>query len=198
MRWTSSSPASTATSGGSTCSSTTPGSATPSPPSTLSEERWQRMIDIHLGGTFRCSQAAYPLLARQGGAIVNVSSIAAILGAGEARRVQRRQGRDRRADPRPRDRVGAGRHPRQCRRPGRDRDRDPDGEHRARACSTRRVFATRVPLGRMGRAEEIADDGLLPRRDRHVRHRPGDRRRRRLHRLVRLVRRRERSRSASP
>ena len=54
----------------------------PEPTIEVTEERWQRMIDVHLGGTFRCSRSAYPLLARQGGAIVNVSSIAAILGAG--------------------------------------------------------------------------------------------------------------------
>ena len=55
----------------------------PEPTVELTEERWQRMIDIHLGGTFRCSKAAHPVLARRGGAIVNVSSIAAILGAGK-------------------------------------------------------------------------------------------------------------------
>ena len=55
----------------------------PEPTVEVTEDRWQRMIDIHLGGTFRCSRCAYPLLARQGGAIVNVSSIAAILGAGK-------------------------------------------------------------------------------------------------------------------
>jgi NAD(P)-dependent dehydrogenase (short-subunit alcohol dehydrogenase family) len=54
----------------------------PEPTVEVSEESWHRMIDIHLGGTFRCSKAAYPLLARHGGAIVNVSSIAAILGYG--------------------------------------------------------------------------------------------------------------------
>ena len=55
----------------------------PEPTVDVTEERWQRMIDIHLGGTFRCSRAAHELLARQGGAIVNVASIAAILGAGK-------------------------------------------------------------------------------------------------------------------
>ena len=55
----------------------------PEPTVEVTEERWQRMIEIHLGGTFRCSRRAYPLLARQGGAIVNISSIAAILGAGK-------------------------------------------------------------------------------------------------------------------
>jgi NAD(P)-dependent dehydrogenase (short-subunit alcohol dehydrogenase family) len=48
----------------------------------VGEDEWNRMIDIHLGGTFRCSKFAHPLLARQGGAIVNVASIAAILGYG--------------------------------------------------------------------------------------------------------------------
>jgi NAD(P)-dependent dehydrogenase (short-subunit alcohol dehydrogenase family) len=48
----------------------------------VGEDEWNRMIDIHLGGTFRCSKFAYPLLARQGGAIVNISSIAGILGYG--------------------------------------------------------------------------------------------------------------------
>ena len=55
----------------------------PEPTIEVTDERWQRMIEIHLGGTFRCSRSAYPLLARQGGAIVNISSIAAILGAGK-------------------------------------------------------------------------------------------------------------------
>lgn len=55
----------------------------PEPTVDVTEERWHRMLEIHLGGTFRCSRGAYPLLARQGGAIVNVSSIAAILGAGK-------------------------------------------------------------------------------------------------------------------
>jgi len=42
---------------------------------------WQQLIDIHLGGTFRCSRAAFPFLkAANGSAIVNVSSIAARLG----------------------------------------------------------------------------------------------------------------------
>jgi NAD(P)-dependent dehydrogenase (short-subunit alcohol dehydrogenase family) len=54
----------------------------PEPTLETSEERWQQMLDIHLGGTFRCSKAAHPLLARQGGAIVNISSIQAFLGQG--------------------------------------------------------------------------------------------------------------------
>jgi NAD(P)-dependent dehydrogenase (short-subunit alcohol dehydrogenase family) len=47
----------------------------------VSEENWQLVVDVNLGGTFRCSKAAHHLLARQGGAIVNVTSVAGILGA---------------------------------------------------------------------------------------------------------------------
>jgi NAD(P)-dependent dehydrogenase (short-subunit alcohol dehydrogenase family) len=54
----------------------------PEPTVEVPEERWHQMLDIHLGGTFRCSAAAYPLLSKPGGAIVNVASISAILGAG--------------------------------------------------------------------------------------------------------------------
>ena len=42
---------------------------------------WTQLIDVHLGGTFRCSRAAVPYLkAANGAAIVNVSSIAGRLG----------------------------------------------------------------------------------------------------------------------
>lgn len=44
-------------------------------------EDWTYLIDVHLGGTFRCSRAAFPYLsAANGAAIVNVSSIAGRLG----------------------------------------------------------------------------------------------------------------------
>jgi NAD(P)-dependent dehydrogenase (short-subunit alcohol dehydrogenase family) len=47
----------------------------------LSDSEWDRLISIHLGGTFRCSRAAFPALSGSGaGSIVNVSSIAARTG----------------------------------------------------------------------------------------------------------------------
>ena len=58
------------------------GTSHPEPTVELTEERWAAMLDVHLGGTVRCARAAYPLLRRQGGAIVNVASISAFLGAG--------------------------------------------------------------------------------------------------------------------
>jgi NAD(P)-dependent dehydrogenase (short-subunit alcohol dehydrogenase family) len=42
---------------------------------------WNELIDVHLGGTFRCSRAAFPFLSAAGrSAIVNVSSIAGQMG----------------------------------------------------------------------------------------------------------------------
>jgi NAD(P)-dependent dehydrogenase (short-subunit alcohol dehydrogenase family) len=43
----------------------------------LSDDSWDRLISIHLGGTFRCSRAAFPYLsATRAGSIVSISSIA--------------------------------------------------------------------------------------------------------------------------
>jgi NAD(P)-dependent dehydrogenase (short-subunit alcohol dehydrogenase family) len=49
----------------------------PGPSEELSDESWDRLISIHLGGAFRCSRAAFPSLAATGaGSIVSISSIA--------------------------------------------------------------------------------------------------------------------------
>lgn len=53
------------------------GVARPEISSELSDEGWQTLLDIHLGGTMRCSRAAFHLLKSSGGSIVNVSSVAA-------------------------------------------------------------------------------------------------------------------------
>jgi NAD(P)-dependent dehydrogenase (short-subunit alcohol dehydrogenase family) len=48
----------------------------PQPTDRVSDHDWDRMIAVHLDGTFRCSRAAYPHLAASGaGAIVSISSI---------------------------------------------------------------------------------------------------------------------------
>ena len=45
----------------------------------LSAEEWQRVIDVNLGGTFHCSQAAArTMVAAGGGSIVNVASTSAL------------------------------------------------------------------------------------------------------------------------
>jgi 3-oxoacyl-[acyl-carrier protein] reductase len=48
---------------------------------TVTEEDWDRVIEVNLKGTFNCSKAVVEIMKRQGyGKIVNVSSIAAKLG----------------------------------------------------------------------------------------------------------------------
>jgi NAD(P)-dependent dehydrogenase (short-subunit alcohol dehydrogenase family) len=44
-------------------------------------DQFQRTIDINLTGTMRVSMAAHPLLAKQGGAIVNIGSMYSIFGS---------------------------------------------------------------------------------------------------------------------
>ena len=41
-----------------------------------SAEQWRRDLDLNLSSAFYCSQAAYPHLAKSGGCIVNISSLA--------------------------------------------------------------------------------------------------------------------------
>jgi NAD(P)-dependent dehydrogenase (short-subunit alcohol dehydrogenase family) len=51
------------------------------PSESLSEERWQQVVDVNLTGTFRCAQAAgQRMLAAGRGSIVNVASISAFVG----------------------------------------------------------------------------------------------------------------------
>jgi NAD(P)-dependent dehydrogenase (short-subunit alcohol dehydrogenase family) len=128
----------------------------PEPTVELSEERWQRMIDIHLGGTFRCSKSAHPLLARQGGAIVNVSSIAAILGAGKRASYAAAKGgiaaltRDLAMEW-----AGDGIRVNAV-APG-VIETEILTENIERGMLDPAVFDARIPLGRMGRPEEIAE-----------------------------------------
>jgi len=51
----------------------------------LSDEDWQRMIDIHLNGTFYCSREALKIMNRQGaGCIINMGSIMGTAGGAGA------------------------------------------------------------------------------------------------------------------
>lgn len=53
----------------------------PGPSEELPDAEWDRLINIHLTGTFRCSRAAFPALSETGaGSIVSISSIAARTG----------------------------------------------------------------------------------------------------------------------
>ncbi len=47
----------------------------------MSDEAWHRMIGVHLNGTFFCAREALRLMARrERGAIINMSSVAALMG----------------------------------------------------------------------------------------------------------------------
>jgi len=50
----------------------------------LTEELWERVIEVNLLGVFRCSKAAAPHLKATGGAIVSVASIAGINSPGSS------------------------------------------------------------------------------------------------------------------
>jgi NAD(P)-dependent dehydrogenase (short-subunit alcohol dehydrogenase family) len=51
------------------------------PTQRIPTSEWNELIDVHLGGTFRCSRAAFPFLCDAGqSSIVNVSSIAGQMG----------------------------------------------------------------------------------------------------------------------
>jgi NAD(P)-dependent dehydrogenase (short-subunit alcohol dehydrogenase family) len=77
---------------------------------------WQRLIDIHLTGTYPVSKTVAPHMIRQGGgAILNLNSIAGVIGL-PVRTAYSAEGRDRDADPGPPLRMGASQYPRQ--RPG--------------------------------------------------------------------------------
>jgi 3-oxoacyl-[acyl-carrier protein] reductase len=51
----------------------------------LTDEIWERTLDVNLRGTFYCCRAAIPHMVRQGkGSIVNIASIAGVTGAGSS------------------------------------------------------------------------------------------------------------------
>lgn len=57
------------------------GTTHPAPTQEETDEEWDRLLQVHLGGAFRCARAAYPhLSAATGASIVNIASIAARLG----------------------------------------------------------------------------------------------------------------------
>lgn len=57
------------------------GIAIDGPAETMSEEAWDRVIDVSLKGTFLCTQAVIPTMLRQGsGRVINVSAASAIRG----------------------------------------------------------------------------------------------------------------------
>lgn len=122
----------------------------------VAEDEWQQMIDIHLGGTFRCSKAAHPLLARQGGAVVNVSSISATLGAGKrASYAAAKGGIEALTRDLAMEWVGDGIRVNAV-APG-VMETEILIENIERGMLDPAVFNSRIPMGRMGRPSEIAE-----------------------------------------
>jgi NAD(P)-dependent dehydrogenase (short-subunit alcohol dehydrogenase family) len=56
------------------------GVARPSTTIEVSDDEFAFMLDIHLTGTLRSCRAAYPLLTESAGSIVNIASVAALMG----------------------------------------------------------------------------------------------------------------------
>jgi NAD(P)-dependent dehydrogenase (short-subunit alcohol dehydrogenase family) len=53
----------------------------PRPSADVADDAWQRLLAVHVDGTFRCARAAYPaLVASGGGTIVSIASVAAHVG----------------------------------------------------------------------------------------------------------------------
>jgi NAD(P)-dependent dehydrogenase (short-subunit alcohol dehydrogenase family) len=53
----------------------------PRGPDEFTEEGFERTLDINLNGSMRCCYAAQPLLAKRGGAIVNIASVMSFFGS---------------------------------------------------------------------------------------------------------------------
>ena len=91
----------------------------------MSDEAWHRMIGVHLDGTFFCTREALRLMARKNrGAIINMSSVAALMGLEAAVALQRGQGRHPGLHPRGLARGGLARDPGERDLPGLHRHAD--------------------------------------------------------------------------
>ena len=129
----------------------------PGPSEELSDESWDRLLSIHLGGTFRCSRAAFPALAATGsGSIVSISSIAATDGILDPGLVLCGEGGDRRVDPSAGGGVGQARRARERGRAWSrayadarpfDRDRQRDAGDRGRSDTANPAWALRTTRG---------------------------------------------------
>ena len=135
------------------------------PPHHLADEAYDRIMDVNLRAMWRTCREAVPALRETQGAIVNVSSLAAIASAGNLTAYKLSKAG-----------VNAltqnlAAHQRQARRPG-ERDharlhRHPDGRRRTgrgdghEPGRLREVRADHVPLGRQGTAWDVAHAALF-------------------------------------
>ena len=121
---------------------------------TLTEAEFDRTMAVNLKSALLCTQAVLPgMRARGWGRVVNISSGAARGSGVIGRALQRIQGGDGGADAGLCRAAGAGRHHGERRRALADRDRHgPAGAE---------DYAKKVPMGRLGTAEEVAQAVLM-------------------------------------
>ncbi len=94
------------------------------------EEEWNRILDVNLRGVFLCMKYEIPLLLKQGGgAIVNTSSGAGVIGIKGGSRIRRLKARRDRTDQVGGARLRRAEHPRQRRGPRLHRDSDDESLH---------------------------------------------------------------------
>ena len=119
--------------------------------------RLERMMRINVIGSMLCAREAVKRMSTRhggkGGAIVNVSSVAAPRGAGRICRLCRLERCDRYLHRRPFQGSGHRRHPRQCRAAGHHRYRNPCVR---RPAGSDERDERHVPMKRGGTADEVA------------------------------------------
>ena len=129
------------------------GSTTSAPDTPL--EVWENVFAVNARGTFLCCKHAIPgMIERGGGAIVNIASVAGLVGPAQPRRLLRVEGRGHRPHPR------AGHRPR---RPGRPRQRRLPGHGRLAVGAAPRRRGRRVAR-RAARPPADGPPGHAPRR----------------------------------
>jgi NAD(P)-dependent dehydrogenase (short-subunit alcohol dehydrogenase family) len=90
------------------------------PALTATPADWARIIDVNLTGAFHCAQlvARQMVATGQGGAIINISSVAGVIGISQLAAYGGGEGRPQSAHPRPRSRTGTASHPGERNRAG--------------------------------------------------------------------------------
>ena len=118
-----------------------------------------KVLDVNLVGTLHRGPRCAPGVGSPTDApacIVNVTSMNGLAAGPNAGRLRPIEGGDRTADIADGARVGAARNPRQRRRPRPDRRRHVGADLRRRR-RTRAARQSKVPLGRLGEASDVAD-----------------------------------------
>ena len=129
------------------------------------EEAWDLQMDIHAKGVFLGTRYAIPLMrAAGGGSIINISSIYGIVGKTYLQRVPRAKGRDTHIHQVRRHPACAGQHQGQLGASRLHGDPYDDGSFGSQDAERRQYVLSRIPMGRIGEPEEIAQGYCSSRR----------------------------------